>query len=698
MSKPVTRRELLGGTREPLPTDRGARRPGTLHFEGWLQRVLWAFRALAASPARLFGVMFALNALSNAYAGVVHDAIVYSLQALNAATRGAYGSDLFLKYGSQDRFTVFSPLVAPLVRLIDVRPAFFLLFLASTALWLWAASRLIRHMFDDAAVAVAASIFVAVAPMWYGGIDVFRVAEPFFTPRLPACALAMLGISWVLRDKIWRALAILAGAALLHPIMALPALLVWSGYIVLNRFTPAQRVLVCVVVAAATAFVMANGSIAGHALPQMDDAWRNIVHWTPLNFPLDWTFADWLRIVDSVLIVTAGAWLSRNRDRVAAQVLALVALAGVGGVAIAVFASQSSNALLFQAQAYRALWLVSFFEGPVAVWLLLQIYRSRSRLAWFVGSLLIAYLGRRQPFEIQIALTGAVFIVSFIVRCVRTRENAVDAAARALALSAFIAATVAPIVPPLTVLVVDGQLVGREDAAIITEAIFGTFAPFGFWIFAATVFAFLHRRGQIRHVVPAGLIAVALVVQSMAFAVPLSSWYKSRFKEDTTDLSFAQNYLSAHSKGRPVSVYADFTYAAVVWVEWHAISYFQTAQTVGVIFNRENALETQRRARMLRPFEAARWAERYPLMPDSQKVLIDHLYDMNEPAPEPSMADLHRLCADPELDVAMLTARPSLLTPPATNGRVNIYDCHQFRNLSARRDRESIRKELSHVE
>src|SRR6187549_3157268 len=43
------------------------------------------------------------------YHGVMHDARLYSLQALARLHPDLYGQDLYLRFGSQDRFTFFSP-------------------------------------------------------------------------------------------------------------------------------------------------------------------------------------------------------------------------------------------------------------------------------------------------------------------------------------------------------------------------------------------------------------------------------------------------------------------------------------------------------------------------------------------------------------------------------------------------------------
>ncbi len=52
--------------------------------------------------------------LSHGYQGLFHDAGLYALQALAHRYPDFLSRDVFLRFGSQDRFTVFSPLVAGL--------------------------------------------------------------------------------------------------------------------------------------------------------------------------------------------------------------------------------------------------------------------------------------------------------------------------------------------------------------------------------------------------------------------------------------------------------------------------------------------------------------------------------------------------------------------------------------------------------
>src|SRR5438094_10572948 len=86
---------------------------------------------LARRPLALFAWLVLLNAIGLPYLGYVHDARLYSGQVLNALHPEVLGEDLFFRFGSQDRFSAFSRLMAPLVAGLGLDAAFFLVSLAS---------------------------------------------------------------------------------------------------------------------------------------------------------------------------------------------------------------------------------------------------------------------------------------------------------------------------------------------------------------------------------------------------------------------------------------------------------------------------------------------------------------------------------------------------------------------------------------
>src|SRR5438874_1165283 len=99
----------------------------------WSDRAFEAIGKLAAPPWSLLLVLLAVNALARPYAGITHDARLYSAQVLNQIDPTVYGDDIFFRYGSQDQFSIFSRFVAPVVRLLGLETAFFLLTWSSIA-------------------------------------------------------------------------------------------------------------------------------------------------------------------------------------------------------------------------------------------------------------------------------------------------------------------------------------------------------------------------------------------------------------------------------------------------------------------------------------------------------------------------------------------------------------------------------------
>src|SRR5262249_408905 len=150
-----------------------------------------------AALSRSEALMIATVALMMAviwirYAGIFHDSVLYTFQALSETDPARYGTDIFLAYGSQNEFTLFSPIFGTLIKIVGVGWANSLLYAAGVALWLAGAAFLSRALGMPAALTVA---LVAMLPLPYGTENVassgesyaiFNAREAFLTPRLYA--------------------------------------------------------------------------------------------------------------------------------------------------------------------------------------------------------------------------------------------------------------------------------------------------------------------------------------------------------------------------------------------------------------------------------------------------------------------------------------------------------------------------------
>src|SRR5690348_17733899 len=77
-------------------------------------------------PLALLGLILCIAAfwmLEHPYEGIVHDSVLYAFQALARLHPQSLGHDIYLTLGTQDRYTLFSPLAAAAMRAVGVERA-----------------------------------------------------------------------------------------------------------------------------------------------------------------------------------------------------------------------------------------------------------------------------------------------------------------------------------------------------------------------------------------------------------------------------------------------------------------------------------------------------------------------------------------------------------------------------------------------
>jgi hypothetical protein len=634
---------------------------------------------LGRQPVLLFLFVLALNAVRFPYQGRVHDATVYSFQALNHLSGGQFSDDLFFKYGSQDRFSAFSTLVSPLAGLAGLEVTFFVLYLLSIALFYWSALRLIRALTDNHVVVALAAILIAVSPLWFGGLQIFRSNEAFFTPRLPACALSLFALERALKGRLLGAAACLGAALVLHPLMAEGAVLVcltYAGWGVLEQRTVPVKVAA---VAAAVALLVIGISITGRYVPVLDDTWRAIIRQaSPYNFPADWDPSDWLTVIGSIATVSAAAYLMRGTPALARLLGATVVVAACG-LALTWFASASTHSLLFQVQPYRALWLLALLQIPCGLLLVVVMWTGEFRSRRWLALLVCAYLLRSQIPGVQLQLTVLMLPIAFLVvrLAIPGRRLANDLwMAAAFGTAAGILAIIA--MGCIHLLVQRNRLLAEFDPIAYLRMWLTVPASFG-WLAGACAAVWLMFRRQPRAaVVVVSLIGCFLLAHAAAVSVPSMHSYKYRFlSKGVRNLDFVKTQLERlKARDTPLTIYMDWGAPGDAWLRLHASSYFELTQVVGVIFSRQTAQEAARRARTVAPFEARRHAEDREFSPQNLRLMTDRLFGLSPPAP--SLQALQRLCTDEAVDYAALEES----IDPAesiSNGTIHIYDCRQFR-------------------
>ena len=168
-------------------------------------------------------MLAALWLLMRGYHGLTGDGQIYAFQALSRI-HPQLATDLYLQNTSQDQFTIFSPIYAWFIGLMGLEESARLLTAVFTVWFLAAAWSVALTVTGRDRAWLAAALLLIVAGD-YGGSGVFRFSEPFLTARLPAEALAMTALALHFRGMKRIGLALGIGTLFIHPLIALPGLL-----------------------------------------------------------------------------------------------------------------------------------------------------------------------------------------------------------------------------------------------------------------------------------------------------------------------------------------------------------------------------------------------------------------------------------------------------------------------------------------
>jgi hypothetical protein len=325
----------------------------------------------AAAPALLvIGVWLMLHP----YRGIVHDARLYAVQALRQLNPEIFDRDLFFAFGSQDEFTLFTALFAPLVAGIGMSLASLITVAVGHALWLSGAAALALRLAPSKGAAFAGLLLVAALPSSYGGWQVLAYGEGFVTPRLLAEGLALWGLWALSRGNYAFAAGLAVGSGALHPIMCLVAVLVGMTFLIIRDRRWIVVAIAGALVAAAAAY-LGIGPL-GRLAQTMDPEWLAVVEArNTYLFQGHWRAADWSRCAIALALVLATAVLLTGwrRSLLLATAVTTSACLVVNYVAVDLL----HNVLLIQLQLYRALWLLNVIAYLGAGILLVRLWALR---------------------------------------------------------------------------------------------------------------------------------------------------------------------------------------------------------------------------------------------------------------------------------------------------------------------------------
>jgi hypothetical protein len=544
---------------------------------------------LADARSRLLSVCLwasicALWICARPYRGVRHDAILYLGLVFNRLWPSTYGSDLFFHYGSQDRFSVFSILISPLVRAFGVTATeVTVLFLAQLVL-LVGLARLLDQI-GLRAWRWPALLVLACSPHIYGGLGDIGFAEPFLTARTLAEPLAVWAMLWLLQRRwIPAGIAALAGMAM-HPIIVLPVLVV--GWIDLG-LQDRRWLWIALVVPVVVVLALAGVAPFDAALRRYDTAWWDVVHArNALVFVTQWVAADHQSTALDFLVLGVAWRLAPEPEQARLWLSTLLAAAGLMAFTI-LGADIAHGVLVTQMQQWRVMWWAHMMVLLATPWLVTTLWRSDRALKVAALAMAVSLLSIGANWS-----TGCVFVLAFALALAAhwRRVRISPSMFRIIAATFVLAATTISVV----VFTSDLKALAEGTDRIADVAWYRVL----FTIPATALLAgggLLWLQKRLPLAAAAG-IAVAL----LAFA---GGGWDQRSEWST--------YLEAeHPAPHPFrSVIADGS--EVYWIDdvkavWFGLrthSFMSEYQAGGVLFNRDTAIEYQRRANAFGPLGA----------------------------------------------------------------------------------------------
>lgn len=332
-------------------------------------------------------VMFALSCvtvflLAHPYRGIWQDAVLYTVQAVRDVHPEHFTHDLFFQFGSQDDWTLYGKLYERLIGLLGIRAANLVGLAAAQGLWWTGMWRLTRRLVP-APWHWVCLMLVAGMPSDYGEWAI-SYNEFFLSGRLPAEALCLWGMAFVLEGRSIAALSISLVAMSIHPLIGA------VGFAVLLLIATPQfpwwRVFAVTLPLFAITQFFTPSSWAIHPF---DPAWLRVVR-TEVSMlfpsrwdPFAWSKTCWVLALPLLLIASETTQWRR--------VWASLALVGVAGVSVSVVADLAGHdAFWTQVQPWRVLWLVSVMQWVAVATLVQREWNKRPVLLWLLA---ICWLG-----------------------------------------------------------------------------------------------------------------------------------------------------------------------------------------------------------------------------------------------------------------------------------------------------------------
>lgn len=629
---------------------------------------LW-HRPLALTAMGL--LTLALWVIQHPFRGIMHDSVLYSLFALAKLHPDTLTADVFLRFGSQDRFSVFAPIYAAAISRFGLEHAAVLLLLLSQATLFGCAWLLARRFMQPLDATLSLALLVLL-PDEYGLGSTFHYLEDFITARIPAEALVVGAVLAAATQRYWIAAGCVIAAMLIHPIMGI----VGAAFLILTFLVPRYPKLTLAAAgigfAATLAIVVAIAPLGRVA----DKTWLFTIHSTSSYlFMTLWSPSDWSRAAGYLVVLVIGSWVGAT-PLLRRICLGLLATVACGSVITVVFCDVLHVSLFIDFQAWRWFWLADVLAVTLAPAIIQACWQRGGSGRLAVVTLAGVWVFRDLPPDLLID-AAAIAFAAVPSKWTGHRYWRPLLVAACVLLGVAICLDVINLPDYVPVATTHNSVLLRKVRSVFVDGILPGTVLFAIWV--------VLRRSIANTAKPQAALAAAL--PAAIAGVLVCGWL----------LPFAwENYTTTYYTPELASRFAQWRaemppHAEVLWPgnpvgTWDLLdrpSFWSGPQVAGAIFSKEKALVVQGRTTavgvVLNPPELlARYGQ-----PSEQT--FEPQVPVN--GPPMNLKGLHRICADPDLQyvVSWLLLAPTpfppvTIDPSRQNGVVYLYRCADLRS------------------
>ena len=544
----------------------------------------------------LFCALVCIWIVQNPSYGLVHDSQIYLIQALARLHPDPYAQDIFLRYGSQDSYTVFSPLFAAAIGVFGAETAAAILtVLAHVAFY--GAAALLARVFMPARFVWLGLALVCALPGFYDGGNKFALAEDFVTPRLFAEVFVIAGLTAFLKRRFWLAGALTLAGMLVHPLMTMGGVVV-----ALCTSTTPPRVRAWVLIAGAVLSVAVLSWMGLHGKQlRFDGEWIGMMWGLYYLWITQWTTITWAPLTVALTTLTIGMLVFERSQ--ARSLFRAVLIAAVAGIVVTFVGSDLLQfVLVLQVQPWRWLWVSTLIVTLSAPFIVYQVW-SRGALGRAAALLLgAAWLWSTEKYAIGVAVLALLATVA----ATRNTKQLSDRTQRIIVFGAASMLVLALLYHIATARMFANSIPDWSLVPWVLRDIRGAsrsgFLPYAvFLLIFISVYRFKSWRPQL-------IITAACAVMLAAMAPASVNEWNTRWYEPEHE-AFS-GWRALIPQGAEVLW---FDQPTSVWLLLERQSYLSGVQQASAVFSRPAAMAMKKRAGMIRPFlrsePGAAWIE-----------------------------------------------------------------------------------------